>query len=75
MWAINQIAKTSVCIILVDLVYHESANIYNGPFTHSFCCCFYAYFTWRWFDAFYYFHYLLQNIFNQNLVCVSSRAG
>ena len=24
-------------------------------FPHSFCCCFFADFTWRWFDAFCYF--------------------
>jgi len=24
-----------------------------------FCCCFYAFFTWRWFDAFSYFYYYL----------------
>ena len=24
-------------------------------FPTDFCCCFYAYFTWRWFDAFCYF--------------------
>ena len=24
-------------------------------FPTAFCCCFYAYFTWSWFDAFYYY--------------------
>ena len=44
-------------------------------FPSVFCCCFYAYFTWRWFDAFYYFYYYLSNVFNYNLVCISRSAG
>ena len=28
-------------------------------FPTVFCCCFSTYFTWRWFDAFYYFYYFL----------------
>ena len=44
-------------------------------FPTVFCCCFYIYFTWRWFDDFYYFYYFLLNVLNQNFVCASSRAG
>ena len=33
---------------------------YKGMlFPTVFCCCFHAYFTWRWFDAFCYFYYYL----------------
>ena len=34
-------------------------TIHRHAFTHCFCCCFYAYFTWRWFGAFCYFYYYL----------------
>ena len=43
--------------------YHLPLQLFTPPpvqytgmlFPNCLCCCFSAYFTWRWFDAFYYF--------------------
>jgi len=34
-------------------------------FSHYFCCCFFAYFTWRWFDAVCYFFTTCEQARNQ----------
>ena len=55
-WSSFYMLVTFYNIALMPLFSLLSTSTVTHAFPHCFCCCFYAYFTWCWFDAFCYFY-------------------